>query len=85
MQCCLWSTAGIVTCRVVFPDAKMTVKNENISGDFLVGSMDGGSYKCNDKLTTTIERGVQFETWNLQYKAFNNDNTTTFSGSKWAF
>ena len=70
----------------MFSDAPVTVKHENISGEFLKGSANGGSYKCNAKLTETIGNGVVFETTNLQYKAFNNDNSTSFnSDSEWTF
>ena len=85
----LWlgdAQGDIFTCRLVFSDAPVTVKHENISGEFLKGSANGGSYKCNAKLTETIGNGVAFETTNLQYKAFNNDNSTSFnSDSEWTF
>ena len=88
MLSCLWlsdAQGDILTCRFVFSDVPVTVKRENISGDFLKGTVHG-SYKCNAKLTETIENGVVFETTNLQYKAFNSDNSTSFSGdSEWTF
>ena len=54
----------------------------NITGDFLKGAVNGGSYKCDAMVTESLDGGVQFETTNLQYKAFNNDNSTTFSDGK---
>ncbi|KAK7484736.1 hypothetical protein BaRGS_00024021, partial [Batillaria attramentaria] len=39
----------------------------------------GGSYRCDTNLPQSLSNGVVFETRDLQYKAFNTDNDTTFS------
>lgn len=57
--------------------ASITAANMNITSDFMKGQASG-SYKCDAKVTETLSGGVIFETTNLQYKAFNSDNSTDF-------
>ncbi|XP_076453996.1 lysosome-associated membrane glycoprotein 1-like [Babylonia areolata] len=66
----------------IFPNATnqnhvVVASQTNITG-FMKGS-GGGSYKCNAQQTETLNNGIKFETANLQYKAFNNDNSTSFN------
>nr|KAG5697908.1 hypothetical protein BaRGS_026846 [Batillaria attramentaria] len=64
-----------------FPDVKtagqVKVNATNLK-NYLTGSA-GGSYRCDTNLPQSLSNGVVFETRDLQYKAFNTDNDTTFS------
>ncbi|XP_076435486.1 lysosome-associated membrane glycoprotein 1-like isoform X2 [Babylonia areolata] len=59
-------------------DTRHTGRAQNLTG-FLQGSVDGGSYKCDAKITQALDNGVLMETTNLQYKAFNYDASVKFN------
>ncbi|KAL3846916.1 hypothetical protein ACJMK2_017864 [Sinanodonta woodiana] len=46
----------------------------------LFQSKANGSYKCNVDTEVTFTGNVKLNTYNLQYKAFNHDNSTNFGG-----
>lgn len=54
------------------PNTKRTAKANNMK-DFMKGTADGGSYKCDAKVTKQLDNGMEMETTNFQYKAFNDD------------
>jgi hypothetical protein len=63
------------------PDTKITVSPQS-SKDTDYPRKSGGSdyYKCSTNIKMNIESGVTVQTTELQFKAFNTNNETTFSG-----
>ena len=54
----------------------------NITTDFLKGAAGGGSFRCDSSLTQDLNNGVQMETRDLEYKAFNTDLNENFNGGR---
>ncbi|KAK3094583.1 hypothetical protein FSP39_003650 [Pinctada imbricata] len=71
--------------KTLFPDSKDLKIDTTVSVRLdppQFGTTLGYSYQCATKSTYDIDHGVDISFVNLQYKAFNSDNTTTFDPSK---